>query len=282
MSGWSDIRIEKGRRSLFCRSHIASESALNVIVTHTPVVSTADIQQVYEPLAVLGANVFAFDFSCSGRSKGISGGFSRDSIVSDVDTAADYIRSRFGGGVHLYGSTGIGGMLAQYCACACDSVQSLALFACVDYKNTAALGVPQSCARALSFALKRLPEFRITLKPPKYTGFNAEIDNSFYDMLLELEPNAFKSSTKVLNTVLECFTAPDSAVKNGPRVPTLIFKTLHDRYFPPEYFDACYAELRCKKRLVVIDDVHNSYYFRSGEFCRAAYEWFAENPRGAD
>ncbi len=31
--------------------------------------------------------------------------------------------------------------------------------------------------------------------------------------------------------MLECFIAEDSKIKDGVNIPTLVFKTLHDRYF---------------------------------------------------
>jgi len=60
-------------------------------------------------------------------------------------------------------------------------------------------------------------------------------------------------------------------------MPTLVFKTLHDRYFRPSFFDSYYSNLNCKKKLIEFNNTHNSYYLYSKDFCKAVYEWFSEN-----
>ena len=96
-------------------------------------------------------------------------------------------------------------------------------------------------------------------------------------MLIKRNPYIFKSSTKVMNAVFECLISPDSPIQNSITIPTLVFKTLHDQYFSKEYFDSYFSSLNCKKKLIEINDVHNSYYLRCDEFCEAAYNWFSEN-----
>ncbi|MDO5521600.1 MAG: alpha/beta hydrolase [bacterium] len=275
--GWKQIEIPNGKSAIFCNAYITGKSAMNIIVTHTPIVTTLEIQPAYEPLAKYNVNVFAFDFSGTGKSGGKEQDFSRMSIVRDLDCVVQYIEKNFSSNIHLYGNTGIGGMFAQYYVCATNRIKSFAQFACVDYKNTAGVGTPYVGAKIMSFLLNLLPNFHITTKPPKYTGYNGSKDNEFYERLKQKNPDIFKSSTKILNTTLECFVAPDSAIKNGVSVPTLVFKTLHDRYFSQKYFDSYFSSLACKKKLVEINDVHNSYYLDSKKFCKEVYEWFIEN-----
>lgn len=274
---WKQIHIPNGETAIFCNAYIASKSAMNVIVTHTPIVTTLEIQQAYHPLTEYCVNIFAFDFSGTGKSGGKEKNFSRTSIVKDLDAVVRYVEENFSPNIHLYGNTGIGGMFAQYYVCSTDKIKSFAQFACVDYKNTAGMGYPYTLVKIMSWLLKRLPNFHITVKPPKYTGYNKDMDNGFYEMLKQRNPDIFKNSTKIMNTILECFAASNSQIKQGVFVPTLVFKTLHDRYFSPEYFDSYFLSLDCKKKLIEINDIHNSYYFRSEEFCKAAYEWFLEN-----
>ncbi|MCW3489477.1 hypothetical protein [Dethiobacter alkaliphilus] len=90
-------------------------------------------------------------------------------------------------------------------------------------------------------------------------------------------PDIWGTSSKVLQAMLEYFVASDRAIKYGVNVPTLVFKTMHDRFFKPQYFDDYYASLTCKKKLVQIDDTHNSYYFDSITFCNTVYQWFKDN-----
>ncbi|MGX9758107.1 serine aminopeptidase domain-containing protein [Clostridioides difficile] len=274
---WKHIEIPNGDTLIFCNAFITGKSSMNIIVTHTPIVTTLDLQKAYEPLSQYDVNIFAFDFSGTGKSGGNEKDFSRDSIVEDLNSVVLYIEKNYSTNIHLYGNTGIGGMFAQYYACTSNKLKSFAQFACVDYKNTSGVGYPYPAIKLLNFFLKLLPNFHIIVKPPKYKGYNEVHDNEFYKMIEQKNPNIWKNSTKVMNTMLECFIAQDSTIKSGVNIPTLVFKTLHDRYFEPEYFDSYYNSLNCKKKLVEIDDVHNSYYLNSEKFCQTVYEWFIEN-----
>ncbi len=274
---WEHIKIPNGVTSIFCNVYITNKNAMNIIVTHTPIVSTLEMQQAYEPLIELGVNVFAFDFSGTGKSGGKEKDFSRDSIVKDMDAVVDYIETNYSSNIHVFGNTGIGGMFAQYYVSSSNRIKSFAQFACVDYKNTAGIGYPYAVVKALCSGLGLLPNLHFTMKPPKYRGYNEDKDNNFYKVLEQRYPDIWKTSSKILQAMLECFVASDSTIKNGVNVPTLVFKTMHDRYFKPEYFDAYYNSLTCKKKLVQIDDTHNSYYFDSITFCTTVYQWFKEN-----
>lgn len=272
---WEHIAIPNGEISLFCNAYITSKQSMNIIVTHTPIVTTLEMQQAYQPLTNFGANIFAFDFSGTGRSGGFEKDFSRISIVKDLNCVVKFIEKNYSSNIHLYGNTGIGGMFAQYFAATSTKVKSFAQFACVHYKNTAGIGYPYPVVKALCFLLKQLPNMHFVMKPPRYSGYNQEKDNAFYSHLEEKYPQIWRTSSKVLQTMLECFIAKDSAAKDGLAVPTLVFKTKHDRYFSQQYFDSYFQSLTCEKRLVEIDDVHNSYYLNSELFCKNVYEWFA-------
>lgn len=274
---WEHILIPNEKTNIFCNTYITRKSAMNIIVTHTPVISTLDLQPAYEPLTKYEVNIFAFDFSGSGKSGGYEKDFSISSIVNDLHTVVNYIEKNYSTNIHLYGNAGIGGIFAQAYVCSTNRIKSFAQFACGDYRNTAGVGYPYWCVTIMSWLLKHLPNFHITMNPPKYNGYHCEQDNAFYRKLLVQNPRLFKSSTKVMNTLLECLISPASPLQNTITVPTFVFKTLHDRYFPKEYFDHYYSNLTCKKKLLEIDDVHNSYYLRCGEFCEAVYNWFLEN-----
>ncbi|HCC34342.1 MAG TPA: alpha/beta hydrolase, partial [Ruminococcaceae bacterium] len=255
--GWDHFNIPNGKSYLFCNAHITSRAAMNIIVTHTPIISTIEMQQAYQPLEKYNVNVFAFDFSGTGKSGGSEFAFSRTSIVNDLDTIADYVECNYSSNIHLYGNTGIGGMFAQYYATKSDRVKSFAQFACVHHKNTAGMGYPYPLAKILCCFLKMLPKMKMTMKPPKYRGYNEEKDNAFYERLEKTHPHIWRTNSKVVQTLLECFVAKDSEAKKSIRIPTLVFKTLHDRYFSPQYFDDYFKSLTCEKKLIEIDDVHN-------------------------
>lgn len=277
---WKHIEISNREVHLFCNAYITNETAMNIIVTHTPIITTLEMQQAYEPLAKYGVNIFAFDFSGTGKSDGNPTGFSRQSVMKDLDVVIDYIEQNFSSNIHLYGNTGIGGMFAQYYATTSTKVKSFAQFACVNYKDTSGglNGFPYVIAKGLVPVLKVLPNLRISLTPPKYQGFRQEEDNAFYDTLTQKYPDIWKTSTKgMLTTLIEMFVAKDSSVKNSIAIPTLVFKVTHDRYFAPEYFDRYFEGLICEKKLVEINGVHNSYYLDSELFCQHVYEWFVKH-----
>jgi hypothetical protein len=92
---WEHIKIPNGDTSIFCNTYITNKTAMNIIVTHTPIVSTLEMQQAYEPLIEFGVNVFAFDFSGTGKSDGKEKDFSRDSIVKDMNAVVEYIEKNY-------------------------------------------------------------------------------------------------------------------------------------------------------------------------------------------
>jgi len=252
---------------------------MNIIVTHTPIVTTLEMQQAYEPLVKYNVNIFAFDFYGTGKSKGTQRDFSRKSIVKDLETIIAYIEKNFTSNIHLYGNTGIGGMMAQYYAATSQQIKSFAQFNCVVYKDTARGmgGNSYPLTKIMCHICKILPEFHISLDPPKYTGYRHEEDNAHYKKLEAKYPNIWKTSSKLLLVLMEIFMAKDSTARNSVAVPTLVFKVLHDRYMPPKYFDDYFQSLTCEKKLVEINGVHNSYYIDSDEFCKHTYDWFVEH-----
>ena len=273
---WEHIEIPNGEARLFCNTHIKSKTAMNIIVTHTPIVTTLEMQQAYEPFEKYDVNVFAFDFSGTGKSGNSPNSFSRKSVMQDLDTVVAYIENKYSANIHLYGNTGIGGMFAQQYAATSKKIKSFAQFACVNYKDTAGgMGYPYLMVKAMCAVLGVMLQFRFPLKPPKYKGYRHEEDNAFYEALTKKHPDIWKANTKVLKALMECFVAKDSTAKNSVIVPTLVFKVLNDRYFKPEYFDKYFQGITCKKKLVEINGVHNSYYLDAKEFCQHVYEWFS-------
>lgn len=187
--------------------------------------TTLAMQQAYQPLESYNANVFAFDFSGTGKSGGSAKEVSREAIVKDLDSVVNYIEANYSSNIHLYGNTGIGGMLAQYYAATTNKIKSFAQFACIRYKDTAGgMGYPYPIVKTLSFFLRHLPTMRIILKPPKYNGYRHEEDNAFYEDAAKKYPDIWKVNSKMLATLMECFIAKDSAVKNKVTVPTLFLR----------------------------------------------------------
>ena len=274
---WTHIQIPHGKTSLFCNAYITSADAMNIICVHTPIVSTLALQQAYEPFTKYGVNIFAIDFSGTGESVS-NERLTRESFIKDLDSVIDYIESNYSANIHMYAPTGIGGMFAQYYATTSTKLKSLAQFNCINYKSTAGMGYPLPVAKAMYFCLKVFPDMTMPYKPPKYNGPRHEEDNGFYVDMMAKYPSFRGVSTKFLEIVMAFFLAEDSAAKHSVKIPTLVYKIPNDRFMTPQFFDEYYEFLTCKKKIVEIPNgIHNSYYFDSEEFCKHAYEWFAEH-----
>ncbi len=271
---WNDILIND---KIFCKSYISHKNTINIIVTHTPIFSTEYIFDVYSNLSNYGANIFAIDFTCTGKSLGEPKDFSLNTVVKDFEEVIDYIKTNYSDDIHVYGSTGIGGIFAQYAICSGVNVKSFAQFACANYGDTEMFKMPKIVAKVVLSILKLFPNANIPFKEPKYTGYRAKEDDDVYRKLEEKLPNFRKTKASVLAALIESVVSKDSNLQNNIICPTLVFKTLHDRYFPPEHFDKYYSSLRCSKRLIKIDDVHNSYIINSDKFCFEVYDWFVLN-----
>ncbi|MEJ6952402.1 hypothetical protein [Natronospora cellulosivora (SeqCode)] len=193
----------------------------------------------------------------------------------------DFIRENYSDDVHIFGYTGIGGIFAQYYLSGTDKIKTFSQFACAIHGDTSSFGIPLLISKVLLGIMKGItfvrPKAKMPWSPPKYTGYNAELDNSFYEDLAEKYPEAKKSAIKIFGALFESIISKESKLKQEINCPTLVFKTLHDRYFPAEYFDRYYEGLSCKKKLVTFDDVHNIYYFKGEQFCKNVVEWININ-----
>lgn len=272
---WNQQYIEINQTKIFCNQRIHSKSSINIIVTHTPIVSTVDIQNIYEPLTKYPVNIFAIDFSGTGYSENTKY-LSRSSIVSDLDAIVAHIQAEYSEVVFLFGNAGIGGILAQYYVQARNNVKGFAQFACMSYGDTQGMGYPTFLVKLCCPILRVLPNFKIVMKPPKYTGYHAKLDEDVYLKMTKGRKDFWKTDSKFLLTLLEMAVDRNSALQKKSTTPTLVFKTNYDRYFSQAHFDTYYDNLTCPKRMIEINDVHNSYAIHCEYFCKEAYDWFVK------
>ena len=272
---WNQIEIPNGETNIFCNAYITSKTAMNIIVTHTPICSATLLQQALDPLTRHDVNIFHFDFSATGKSGGTK--FSVETTVSDMNRVIDYIIKNFSDNVHLLGYTGIGGIFAQYTVHAgIDArIKSFAQFACVIHKDLSPMEKPIWLLKIMYGIAKLFPNAKITFDVPKFTGFHSDKDNAFYEELEKIAPGSMRTKLKLMSAMIGSAIFDNSVMQKPIMCPTLVFKVLHDRYFPVEYFDQYYATLTCEKKLVEVNDAHNSYYYNPALFCEPAYEWFA-------
>lgn len=257
---------------------ITNPTASNVIFCCTPVISTVELQACYLPLHEMGFNVFALDFAGTGKSGGAPADFTTTGVIDDFDSLITHIKTKSTGNIYLFADGGIGGIIGQYYVSGKTPIQGFAQFAVALYRKTSSLGVPTPlavlCLPIVKFLCKIAPNMRLPMNPPKYTGYHAEEDDAFYNTQLEKSKDFFRANIHFVRVLLEILVGKNSRLKQTPAIPTLLFKTMHDRYFPTHYFDDYFAQLQCPKKLHVVEDVHNSYALYPQEFATAVAEWF--------
>ncbi len=280
---WNEISIpNKKGQQLFCRYYFTSIDAPNILYIQTPVTSVGGMtKKAYEPLAKYGFNIFAVDLSGIGQSEGSVNEFTALGIISDLDSCVDYIKENFNGKVFFFGGTGIGGIVGQYYASYSNRLDAFAQYGVGIYEDLSPMGFPLWIAKIgyliVNLLKKITSNLYFEMKPPKYHGKNKEQDDSFYEMALLENPQMFKTNINWLVAVMEISIGKNSYLKGQPKCPVLVFQTLSDRYFPTDYFKRYYDGLTCRKKLYAIDDIHNSYYFRSDEICEQVAKWFLDN-----
>lgn len=277
---WTEITIRNQcGENMYCRHFFNDLAAANILYLQTPLVSVSGmLQAVYEPLITHPFNVYAIDLAGIGKSTGNISEFSLDKMVSDINCAIDYINTKSNAPVFIYASTGIGGICGQYFVSGSSRVAGFAQFGVGIFGDLSPMKFPlviaRLCYKLVKLAAQVVPNFSIKLMPPKYTGIGKEKDDNFYQIMLKEYPNLFLANINWVLAFLGMFLGEKSSLQVPPQCPTLVIKTLHDRYFPTAYFDAYFNNLTCKKKLYTIDSVHNSYYFNAKEICEEVAQWF--------
>lgn len=280
---WKETVIKnKQEKNLHCRYFYSSYSVANILYIQTPLISVSGIsQKVYEPLSDIGYNIYAIDLSGIGKSEGAVETFSTSRIIDDINAVLDYIALFSDKRIFLYASTGIGGICGQYFVSKSNRIFAFAQYGVGIFQDLSPMKIPLWLASIFFAIVKALakvaPKISIRIPPPTYKGKNKKMDDWFYDELVKETPKLYYANINWIATLLEMFLDKDSGLKNRPNCPTLVFKTLHDRYFSSTYFDEYFMSLTCEKKLYTIDDVHNSYYFHAKEICEQVSKWFSQH-----
>lgn len=275
---WKELKIKNMQdKELYCKHRFHSEEAPNVIYVQTPIGSVdSEMAKAFEPLCSYPLNIFCVDPYGIGKSEGEDHELTKESFVEDLNAVQHYIGDNFSDNIHLFASTGTGGILGQYYASRAKGLKSLVQYGAAIHGDTRPLGPKplMSTMRHLLGALAALfPRMRMNFPVPKYSGHNADLDNSFYTMLKKSDKKIFHLPLSFMKMLLDILLSPGSAIKSQQSAPTLVFKMNHDRYFPAVYYQDYFDSLKVDKKLIIIDDIHNSYYFRAEEVCHEAAQW---------
>lgn len=280
LNQWTDLYIPMEGYAMYCHCYISSPTSKNIIVMHTPILSIKHCLKAYQLLGEkYGFNIFAIDYCPGlGKSEGSASNFTLSGMVQDVDRVYDFIESNWEAEVYLLGYTGIGGMLAQYYMSIKNRGTAFAQFACCNHGDVTPLGYPKWVVRLmmplLKLAITIYPHMTLFFKEPPYSGPYADEDNAVYRELELLAPHFRRPYANTILQLLECIMSEESLIQTPVQVPTLIFKTLYDRYFSCAYFDQYFDTLECDKKMVTIHSAHNSYYFAPELFCGEIAAWF--------
>lgn len=280
MQGSKEMTAIQNKRGidLHIRELLAEKQASSIIFCCTPLVSVDFLEVCYLPLYERGFNVFAIDFAGTGKSGGDVSDFTVDGIIDDFESLVIHVQARTSGNIYLFADAGIGGIIGQYYMGGQTEIKGFAQFAVGIYRDISALGMPRAiatmCLPIVALLCKVFPKLCLTIKPPQYEGYHAELDNSYYDELYSKDRNFYRVSIHFVRVLLEILISKKSRLSQLPEIPTLVFKTTYDRYFPPEYFDRYFEALQCYKKLYVVEDVHNSYALYPDLFASEVADWF--------
>jgi len=261
--------------------HYQSLNEMNIIFCCTPICSVIEFRKCYEPFIHFGFNVFAIDFSGVGQSDGEMEHFSVNSVMDNFECLVKYIRSLNDHPIFMFGDTGIGGIFAQYFISITNEISAFAQFGNAVYRNMSPLKCPNWLVNIiypiLGVTSRLFPALNVPFSIPKYSGYNEDKDNNFYVEQKKRNPKIFHVNINLIQALMYMLWDKKSSIRSNIVIPTLVFKTLYDRYFSSEYFDEYYENLKCIKKMIVIEDVHNSYFFYPDLFAREVADWYVDN-----
>lgn len=269
---------------LFTNCYYQKENEVgNIMFCCTPTISVSEpeIEACYLYFADYGYNVFAFDFYGTCQSDGFSSDIEPTTIIEDFETIVSHIKMISDSPIFLFGDTGTGGIMGQFYAAHSQQIAAFAQYGQVIYRDASCIfNGPKPIITIVYLIVKALssffPKMQVKLSIPKYSGYNAKKEDEFYAMLEEKRPDFRKFSLCLFYTIFWFLYNKKSPVAAPLKTPTLVFNARHDRYFTNEYVQRYFKGLLGKKKIVHIDDCHNSYFFQSKYIANEVDKWFRE------
>ena len=274
------IHIEKkNENKLYVNILEKSSEAPNVIYIMTPMGDVSKFKEFYSPLVDYDCNVFAISLSGIGKSEGLMKDFSIDSITDDIDTLVDYIKENYSEDLHIFGATGMGGILAQAYLAKSNlsfSVKSFTQTGVAIYGDMSIMSnsrVYKMLNKVIPFISKIFPELTIKFKVPKFKGINALKETEWYLKFQKENPKALDMHIAFVKTILGIFFNSDSPIRNKISCPTLVIIPKYGRYYYPSYVKRYYELLDNPKRNYTMEDSHLVFVWNSQEICREVSKW---------
>ncbi|WP_430885558.1 serine aminopeptidase domain-containing protein [Fusibacter sp. JL216-2] len=265
-------------QDVFVNCLIYSQTAPNVIFIMTPIGSVDHELALgnYRPLVEKGLNVFAVDLPGTGKSS--TGTFTYENIKEAIKSVAAFVMKNYSAPIHLYGGTGTGGVIGQALASDQDLefFKSFSQFGVGNYKDLSILGNDLFLKRAypvLKLVANLYPKYKVKFKIPKYKGYNAEKENQWYFDTMKAHPGIFDLPLKLVHTLFWLLLAEESPLKDGPKPPTLVMASRHDRYFKEGYINSYYKSLGSEKKLHWFHDSHCIFVWNAQALADQVYDW---------
>ncbi|MBN1365265.1 MAG: alpha/beta fold hydrolase [Syntrophaceae bacterium] len=207
-------------------------------------------------LADEGYNIVGFDPRGHGRSGGRRGSYTMPELLTDMLTAVDYARQRFGDPVAIAGSSQ-GGITAFYAAASGTPM------ACAICHNAADLSNPDSVrltrypflGRLLKPAAMRMARVLPELKIPMiaYLNLKAEPVRNMGSAKDLIDHDPLLIPYIRLKTMASMGSDPPPCPVEEIKTPVMILHAGADGIFPTDYIQSLYARLTCKKDLRIYE-----------------------------
>lgn len=274
----------------YIKSNIFSREKPNLIVMMTPILSVeSELASIcLEGLYSGECNVFAIDFPGFGNS-----GYGPDTITftnmcSVLVALIQHIKEEYGDSIHMYGATGMGGILAQ-ALCSTDGIsehiRSLSQFGVAIHSDLSILGdVPPFASKCLSTSAplihklsKLMPNMRLPFKLQSYDGLYAVEERQWYTDMQARYPRAFDIPLPLFSMLLQLFTSSGSPLLQPPVCPTMVMASVSDRYYTTEYVTKYFNALKGIKKCHWFEDSHLAFYWNAKLLNTHVVDWVIEN-----
>jgi len=267
---------------LFTNCYHQKENEIgNIIFCCTPTISVSEqeIESCYLYFAEYGYNVFAFDFYGTCKSDGFSSDIKPTTIIEDFETVIGHIKTISDSPIFLFGDTGTGGIMGQFYVAHSQQIVAFAQFGQGIYRDISCIFNGPKPIISIAYLIVKVvssffPKMQVKLSIPKYNGYNAEKEDKLYAMLEQKKRDFRKIGICLFHTIFWFLYNKNSPLAVPLTTPTLVFNARHDRYFANEYVQRYYKGLRGKKKIIHIDDCHNSYFFQSKKIVIEVDKWF--------
>ncbi len=203
-----------------------------------------------------GFTVIGFDPRGHGRSSGLRGDYTMDTIVDDALAVVNYARKRFGGPVAVAGSSQ-GGMAAFYAAARDDSLAAVVCHNIADLNGRdnlilARFPVPAWSVPVNDLFLSIYQKFAVPIW--LYLDLSQEILKDGTDAATYVREDPLCVTWITLRALRSLMKTPLARPVERIKVPVMLIHSDKDNIFPREYVEGLFARLTGAKKYLLVKD----------------------------